>query len=346
MSTALDNSTCVAVAAAAPLSIAIPPSPLLNATPFQSSNQPKTKDHQIPRPRNNNNHHANNNNQHRNKRGRKRGKQPPPPVGCSVCKIAKENEPPKYKCPKCRATYCSVICCRKHKEICPGKPGICTPATNSTSTTTTQTATTATESQPTNAAVTELSSDTDYSSGDDDSSLEDGWEITDDMKVALRNSTWLRTELQDGGLRDMIASVVRSERKYKSHHKRQRNHRNPRHKHGGRNNYHQQQMPKHPHEELGAKRQENQNFDVFMDKLLVLADVLERQEEPMDFESGTAGATSGRNEEELEEWLRCKWDPRMPPPSLALKARKKTIPKFEPVDHGSSSSSEDEEEER
>lgn len=35
------------------------------------------------------------------------------PPRCSVCQVA---EHPNYKCPKCRLMYCSVACCRKHKE--------------------------------------------------------------------------------------------------------------------------------------------------------------------------------------------------------------------------------------
>ncbi|XP_059482939.1 zinc finger HIT domain-containing protein 3 [Neocloeon triangulifer] len=31
---------------------------------------------------------------------------------CSIC----EGEAAKYKCPTCRAPYCSVVCCKKHKE--------------------------------------------------------------------------------------------------------------------------------------------------------------------------------------------------------------------------------------
>ena len=57
--------------------------------------------------------------------------------------------------------------------------------------------------------------DSDSEDDDDDSSLEEGFKITDDMKNALRKSTWLRNELQDGGLRDMISSVVRSGKKFK-----------------------------------------------------------------------------------------------------------------------------------
>ncbi|KAG7394481.1 ATP-dependent Clp protease proteolytic subunit 2, mitochondrial [Phytophthora boehmeriae] len=31
---------------------------------------------------------------------------------CAVCETAEA----KYKCPTCRAPYCSLVCCKKHKE--------------------------------------------------------------------------------------------------------------------------------------------------------------------------------------------------------------------------------------
>eukprot|EP00531_Pseudo-nitzschia_arenysensis_P013397 CAMPEP_0116146070 /NCGR_PEP_ID=MMETSP0329-20121206/16963_1 /TAXON_ID=697910 /ORGANISM="Pseudo-nitzschia arenysensis, Strain B593" /LENGTH=186 /DNA_ID=CAMNT_0003641783 /DNA_START=148 /DNA_END=705 /DNA_ORIENTATION=+ len=183
---------------------------------------------------------------------------------------------------------------RKHKEICPGKPQ--DSATNTTDKTTASTTTTSTTAETTQSQHQQqqqaADSESEYSSGDDDSSLEEGWEMTDDMKVALRNSTWLREELQDGGLRDMIASVVKSERRHKSHFRKQKYQRGRR-----------PPPPIHPHEDLTKKRRENTNFNAFTDKLLVLADVLERQDEDLD---------NSRNEEELEEWLRRKWDPSMP----------------------------------
>ncbi|NP_001091379.1 zinc finger, HIT-type containing 3 L homeolog [Xenopus laevis] len=33
---------------------------------------------------------------------------------CCVC----SSDTPKYRCPGCRAKYCSVSCCKKHKEEC------------------------------------------------------------------------------------------------------------------------------------------------------------------------------------------------------------------------------------
>ncbi|KAJ1185610.1 hypothetical protein NDU88_002400 [Pleurodeles waltl] len=34
--------------------------------------------------------------------------------GCCVC----AEQAPKYRCPGCRLRYCSVPCCKKHKETC------------------------------------------------------------------------------------------------------------------------------------------------------------------------------------------------------------------------------------
>ena len=181
------------------------------------------------------------------------------------------------------------------------------------------------------------------------------------MKNALRKSTWLRNELQDGGLRDMISSVVRSGKKFKKSQNNNNNNRKKNHKfsNNSRKQQQQQQHCPHPHDELAAKRQDNQNFDVFVDKLLVLGDVLERRQGDIIIrEDGSTGGVGGgggikgtdipprRNEEELEEWLKRKWVHGDPPQDLTLKPRPrklKVIPKFEPVDVSSSSEEEEDE---
>lgn len=307
--------------------------------------------------------HGTNRNTRNNKRQRVRARQhqqaaaaAAPPQVCSVCEV--DGAPPKYKCPKCRASYCSVACCRQHKTICPGKED--NASSKAIATTTGVSSTTAIEKTktgenhatsytttiptvPNSGAVNDDSSSSDDDDDDDDdSSLEDGWEITESMKVALRNSMWLRHELRDGGLRDMIASVVKSRKTSKRYETKQRAQTyRPRHR-----NASVPTKPPHPHEVLAAQKSNNQNFKVFTDKLLVLADVLERQEDPALETEGLAPnhhrQHHPRNEEELEEWLRRPWDPTVPPPVLVLKPRmRKAIPKFKPVDI---SSSEDEDE--
>jgi hypothetical protein len=311
---------------------------------------------------------SNNNNNNKRRRGRKQPtsvKVITPVEGCSVCKIFQEDAgPPKYKCPKCRASYCSVACCRQHKTVCPGKDNGGPTTATTTTTTTIPGATTAAASSINFTIVNnntinhgnDNDSEEEYDDDDDDS-LEEGFKITEDMKNALRKSTWLRNELQDGGLRDMISSVVRSEKKFKKS-QNNNNNRNRNHKFSDNNRKQQQQQHcPHPHDELAAKRQDNQNFDVFVDKLLVLGDVLERRQGDIVIrEDGSTGGVVGgikgtdipprRNEEELEEWLKRKWDHGDPPQDLTLKPRPrklKLIPKFEPVDV-SSSEEEDEDE--
>ncbi|KAM6296673.1 zinc finger HIT domain-containing protein 3 [Aegotheles albertisi] len=41
------------------------------------------------------------------------------PRGCAVCGAA---GPAKYRCPRCAAAYCSVPCCRTHRERCAPEP--------------------------------------------------------------------------------------------------------------------------------------------------------------------------------------------------------------------------------
>ncbi|KAM9615314.1 zinc finger HIT domain-containing protein 3 isoform 1-T1 [Morphnus guianensis] len=41
------------------------------------------------------------------------------PRPCGVCGAAGAA---KYRCPRCAAGYCSVLCCRTHKERCPPEP--------------------------------------------------------------------------------------------------------------------------------------------------------------------------------------------------------------------------------
>ena len=50
---------------------------------------------------------------HPSKHGASTAKKNHAPVFCSVCN---NSEIAKYKCPKCRAPYCSVACCKSHKE--------------------------------------------------------------------------------------------------------------------------------------------------------------------------------------------------------------------------------------
>ena len=124
---------------------------------------------------------------------------------------------------------------------------------------------------------------------DDDDDLDEGWKITDEMKQALENSPWLRKQLQDGGLREVIRQVVASGEGLESQ---------------------QQQQHRFP------------QFQVFLDKLLVVAGVLEREDD---------------TNEPLEEWLESDWGQHNNnPPPLSLKPLRRKLPTFPPVDVSSS----------
>jgi hypothetical protein len=192
---------------------------------------------------------------------------------------------------------------------------------------------------------------------DDDCSTEVEGKITNDMKKVLEGSAWLRKELRDGGLQAMISNVVRAQewrrrdRRYQCL-QQQRRHQN-------RDDVHRS-IGEQP--SLASVRQENSSFDVFCDKLLVLAGVLEREHATSlgqrmegsdsqqtfscvgsaDHDGGNSSNTSVRkvrDQQELERWLdQTSWHlgPRGTP-SLALKAlAQKPIPKFEAMDVSSS----------
>lgn len=134
----------------------------------------------------------------------------------------------------------------------------------------------------------------DYSS--DDESLDEGWKITDSMKSALDRSEWLGKELKNnGGLQELISQIV---------------------------------ITKDP-QVLQRAQERYPNFRVFLDKLLVVAGILERQKEE-----------DSDEEESLSDWLKRDWqNEKNIQPMLTLKQIPRKIPVFEPVDQLSSSSS-------
>ncbi|KAG7371441.1 hypothetical protein IV203_020011 [Nitzschia inconspicua] len=283
---------------------------------------------------------------------------------CSVCVVSNNNatdddqpnkeeeheeedtkkEPPKYKCPKCRALYCSVVCCRKHKQICPGIPP---PPQQQQQADEKKSLRTEQDSDRDNQ---NSSDDDDDDDDDDDESLEDGWKITDEMKHALHNSSWLRNELRNNsGLRTIMKDVVkRSKRTTQRTQLRKNNNNRFGNSHTQRPRHQYQNSDVSAHEILLDKRRNHSDFDEFCDKLLVLAGVLERQD-PDNTTSGTGTESFSSSVHEMEEWLQQrKWNhPNLqPPPMLVMKPlvkKRAAIPKFEPVDVSSSSTTTDEE---
>lgn len=179
----------------------------------------------------------------------KQNVQPPTPQ-CSVCQEAE----PKYKCPKCRVTYCSISCYRKHKEE------NCVPSLSSNPIEQPKTSKYATigivNGNPIPIRKRERS---------DFEDLDDDWKMNGEMIQKMQKSDWLRGELADSGLQHLIQRVVFSSNIV------------------GKNNHTEQEFL------LENLKKEYPQFKRFLDKLLVITGVLQRQCE--DAEMG------------LSEWL-------------------------------------------
>lgn len=185
---------------------------------------------------------------------------------CSVCQEAKN---PKYKCPNCREAYCSVECCRKHKEsLClpPDKKDMPVLTSNYVVMTTMETK-----------ASGQMSSfESCVFSPDEDSE----YQVDSSMISAMHSSAWLKQELEDVGLRYLIEQVVSTC-----------------------NTASEDQQVR----TLRNLRESQVRFGQFLDKLLVVCGILER-------ENGDRLS--------LEEWLRQhQQDPSsfLPSSSLVLK---------------------------
>eukprot|EP00979_Chaetoceros_neogracilis_P013672 scaffold3990_cov284-Chaetoceros_neogracile.AAC.13 len=186
-------------------------------------------------------------------------------VGCNVC----GGDDGKYKCPKCRLPYCSVKCCKEHKETCSLIHGEI-------------------KNTKENGNSKQIDSKTPFSSkylsadeltrdplknavrrrnmlDEDDEDLEDeGWRVTKEMMESLDQSEWLRKELVDGGLRQIIAEIDAADDE------------------AGEQNNRQKKRPKlgampepSPREvALMKARHANSKFSKFIDRMLVTAGVL------------------------------------------------------------------------
>ena len=121
--------------------------------------------------------------------------------------------------------------------------------------------------------------DDEYDSHDD----EPGWNITNEMKARLQQSSWLRKELQDGGLRQLIDNIdAASDSMNDEEHgnedrqqSRERSHWNKQEK--KRNNVNSKNATKISARELALARTKHTHpkFASFTDQLLLLAGVLQ-----------------------------------------------------------------------
>ena len=170
---------------------------------------------------------------------------PKKPPCCSVCSITAD---PKYKCPQCRATYCSVDCCRTHK-----KTGCGEGTTNKASS-----KTTTSKYLPDCPATTLRVRKRPRETASHDDNDDPGWQVTEKMKQAVKDSEWLRNELandNDKILKRLLVQVYEASNRVTR-----------------RNSRHTEQ-----HQVLEHLKSTNPQFRHFLDKLMVLTGVLERQ---------------------------------------------------------------------
>lgn len=205
---------------------------------------------------------------------------------CSVCKTGAAN----YKCPKCRSIYCSIACCRKHKEeLClsknndqndgDGKKVSSTaPDTKSLSPGDgAQSAKIVSKYVSNTASITSLA-DFDYANKesrnhDEYDGLEDGWIMTPEMMNMIGQSKWLRSELKDVGLQHLIAQIsCASNCPLRPPANRRSTHNHNTHN----NNLNNSTTTTEKEQLLADLKLKNPLFRQFLDKLMVVAGVLER----------------------------------------------------------------------
>lgn len=122
---------------------------------------------------------------------------------------------------------------------------------------------------------------TDHNDDEDSDDDEPGWQITSEMKRRIYNSTWIRNELQDGGLRQLIESIDAAsdieedeagngDNKYQYKQQRYHHHRGNLQK----NNTAAKISPR----ELALARTKHSHpkFSAFIDEMLLTAGVLQR----------------------------------------------------------------------
>ena len=129
---------------------------------------------------------------------------------CCVCQAGK----PSYKCPKCRSPYCSVACCRKHKE------NDCTTAAASSANDNGDTdgpnkrlraSRYVPEGTFTESDIRALESGVRPAGRNEDAyeDMDEEWKVSPEMLDRINNCQWLREELdRDDGLRCLIHKIV------------------------------------------------------------------------------------------------------------------------------------------
>lgn len=149
------------------------------------------------RKRNNNNNNASRNTNKSQKKS---------VVMCSVC----EKIESRYKCPKCREGYCSVACCRTHKTQCSADKvlSVVAKATD----TPTSTVPEPSKYRPLLGHAGRKRATLQRNPYEEEiDEEEEGWSITPKTKEAMKASEYIREELTDKGLQQLITDIVSAE---------------------------------------------------------------------------------------------------------------------------------------
>ncbi|KAG6613907.1 putative MYND Zn-finger protein/hormone receptor interactor [Phytophthora cinnamomi] len=109
---------------------------------------------------------------------------------CAVCETAEA----KYKCPTCRAPYCSLVCCKKHKETpCESAPVPEQP-----------------QEPPTSAPATATAMDAE----EEDANLAEN--LTDEQLGVLRTSAGVKEMLANPAITQALTQIDSSQDKMKT----------------------------------------------------------------------------------------------------------------------------------
>lgn len=185
---------------------------------------------------------------------------------CTVCTAGDST----YKCPKCRFIYCSIACCRRHKEefcslILAATANNVTPNPQKLPNIRTSKFMSEAELEKLQGQTNVLSNSQFQTPKSDYEELEKGWEMTDHMIASMKDSAWLREELADVGLQHFISKITSTAFVPVGEKRRRR---------GAPMNADTTTEREQLLTELKAN---NPHFQRFLDKLLVITGVLERQ---------------------------------------------------------------------
>jgi len=123
-----------------------------------------------------------------------------PPSSSKFCSVCNE-ENSKYKCPKCRSFYCSVGCCKKHKENCIGV------ILNKNDTNHMKSQYVG-KALPQEEVREKIEHRKILASTSTEDTQEEEWRLTPGTISRLETNDWLREEIKsDGGLRQILVDI-------------------------------------------------------------------------------------------------------------------------------------------